>query len=41
MLIHSGACVINDMLDRDFDHEVGKYSLWWTIYLVLIVSRTY
>jgi len=28
MAIHSGACVINDMLDRDLDRAVGKhYSL--------------
>jgi 4-hydroxybenzoate polyprenyltransferase len=27
--IHSGACVVNDMLDRDFDSEVGKYHSVW------------
>jgi len=26
MAIHSGACVVNDMLDRDFDRKVGKYN---------------
>jgi len=25
-LIHSAGCVINDMLDREFDRKVGKLS---------------
>ena len=41
-LIHSAGCVINDMLDREFDRKVGKFQSCLYCYGILtLFNRTF
>ena len=41
-LIHSAGCVINDMLDREFDRKVGKFQSCLYCYgILMLFNRTF